>query len=87
MHMKLLGYREVDFISDKGVPVKGTNLYVAYDGDPKVMFGQEAAKLFVRDDMQLPTLTVGMTLNVIFNQKGRVVAVETVGGSSATVKN
>lgn len=77
MNHRLLGFRELDFKSDRGEAIKGTQLFVGFDENG--VTGQAVDKLFVRDGLDLPELTPGMVLDVQYNRKGRVVAVKAVG--------
>lgn len=75
---KLYGYKRLDFTDDKGNPVKGTQLFTGYKEDG--VTGEACGKLFIRDGIELPALTVGMTLDIEFNRKGKVVAVKAASG-------
>lgn len=70
----LLGYRPLDFTTDDGNAVKGTQLFVRFPEDG--VTGEMCDKLFVRDGIELPALTPGMTLDIRFNRKGKVAAVK-----------
>jgi len=71
----LLGYKAIDFVDDKGNPVKGIQLYTAY-GDDGVT-GKACGKLFIRaGTITLPSLTVGMDLKIAYNRKGKVTSVK-----------
>lgn len=74
MFMRLEGFQKIDFIADDGNPIKGHQLFMTWDEDG--VSGRMAGKQFVRDGMELPALTVGMTLDVEFNRKGKVVAIK-----------
>jgi len=69
MLAKLVGFSKLDFTSNDGSPVKGTNLFVNMP-DPDVE-GLVATKLFIKDGFSLPNLVVGMDLEVDFNHKGK----------------
>lgn len=73
MEMKLIGFRKLDFTTEDGA-VKGVQLFTG--NDEEGVTGQMTDKLFARDGMELPALTVGMTLDVEFNRKGKVVAIK-----------
>lgn len=75
MDMKLLGFRTLDFTTEDGA-VKGTQIFTG--NVEEGVTGLMTDKFFIRDGMELPALTVGMTLDVEFNRKGRVVAVKAV---------
>lgn len=75
MLYRLLGYRTISFTPDGGGnPISGTQCFVSAPDNGVV--GEAADKFFVRADMELPTLTVGMMLDVEFNRKGRLVAIK-----------
>lgn len=76
----LLGYKLLDFTNDRGEPVKGTQAFVAFQEDG--VTGQRTEKLFFNESkgMVIPELTIGMTLDVAYNRRGKpekVTAVET----------
>ena len=74
MLVKLEGFQKMDFIANDGSPIKGHQLFMTWDEDG--VSGRMAGKQFIRDGMELPALTVGMTLDVEFNRKGKVVAIK-----------
>lgn len=76
MKMILIGYRKLDFTPDNGDTVKGTQLFISYIENG--VTGEMTDKLFVRDGLELPALTPGMTLDVSFTRKGKVESVKTV---------
>lgn len=70
MLMYLLGHKSLDFTTDKGEPVKGIQVFVAYTEDG--VTGQRTDKLFFRDGFELPDgLKPGVTLDVAFNHRGK----------------
>ncbi len=70
----LVGFRELDFIDDKGNPVKGTQLYTTYSEDG--VTGKMCGKLFIHaGTIALPPLTVGMALDITYTRKGKVKAI------------
>lgn len=74
----LLGYKLLNFTNDRGELVKGVQAFVSFEEDG--VTGQRTDKLFFKDGMELPELTPGMTLDVVYNRKGRpekVTAVQT----------
>lgn len=75
---KLHGYKKLDFSDDNGNPVKGTQLYTSYPEDG--VTGEACGKLFIRDEMELPPLTIGMMLEITYNRKGKPVSVKTASG-------
>lgn len=80
MDMKLLGFRKLNFTTEDST-VKGTQLFTG--NEEEGVTGLMTDKLFIRDGMELPALTVGMTLDVSFNRKGRVVAVKAATAPAA----
>lgn len=81
MHMKLLGFRRLDFVTDDGSAVKGTQLFTSHQEDG--VTGETIAKLFIREGVELPPLSPGMVLDVAFTNKGRVEAVKTATAPGA----
>lgn len=73
----LLGYKVVDFIDDGGKPVKGVNLFTSFPDDEVI--GEACGKLFIREGFDLPSLTPGMQLEVVYNRKGRPVSIAAAG--------
>lgn len=69
MQMILLGYKHLDFTNDKGETVKGTQAFVSFTEDG--VEGQRTDKLFFKEGFELPDLKPGMTLDVVFNRKGK----------------
>ncbi|MCL2562653.1 MAG: hypothetical protein FWE08_01275 [Oscillospiraceae bacterium] len=71
MQVTLQGYRQLDFKSDNGEQVKGTQLFVSFEDD--TVTGKMTDKLFVRSEVRLPeNLKQGDVLNLQFNMKGKV---------------
>ncbi len=69
MLMNLLGVKALDFESE-GERIKGLQAFVAYEEDGVV--GQRTDKLFFKDGFELPDgLKPGMTLDVMFNRRGK----------------
>lgn len=73
MNMILLGYKPLDFVNDRQEQVKGTNLFLAFEEEG--VSGQIVEKLFIKENLVLPELTPGMTLDVAFNRKGKPIQV------------
>lgn len=78
---KLHGYKKLDFSDDNGNPVKGTQLYTSYPEDG--VTGEACGKLFIRDGIDIPPLTVGMMLDITYNRKGKAVAVKAATAAPA----
>lgn len=72
----LLGYSKIDFVSDKGDRVEGSNLYISFNEEN--VTGQKCDRVFVKKDIQLPEqVKIGDTLNLYFNNKGKLEAITT----------
>lgn len=77
MKMRLLGARELDFKANDGSQIKGMQLFVAYQAENVV--GEMADKLFIRDGLELPQFKVGETIDVAFNNRGKVDSINPIG--------
>ena len=74
MQVKLLGYSKVDFTSDRGDRIEGSNLYISFNENHVV--GQKCDRVYVKAGIELPEqLKIGDTLNLFFNNKGKVEAI------------
>lgn len=71
---KLLGFKKLDFLDDKGNPVRGVQLFTSYLDDG--VTGEACGKLFIRDGIELPSLSPGMVLEIGYNRKGRPISVK-----------
>jgi len=69
----LRGFRKLDFVSD-GNPIKGTQLFTS--APEKGIEGEMTFKHFVSEDIPLPTLEPGMTIEISFNRKGKPERIE-----------
>jgi hypothetical protein len=69
----LLGTRPLDFTTNDGSLIKGTQLFIAFDEDDVV--GKATDKLFVKDGIDIPKLEINKPFNVYFNRKGKVEAI------------
>jgi hypothetical protein len=76
MKMRLLGARDLDFKANDGSQVRGMQLFVAYATDGVV--GEMTDKLFVRDGVDLPQFKVGDSIDVAFNNRGKVDSVKPI---------
>lgn len=76
MLMRVLGIAPVDFKSQDGAQIKGFSVYTAFE-DERVT-GERTEKLFVRQGIELPKMSIGDTVDVLFNMRGKVEAVEAV---------
>ena len=71
MQVILQGFRELNFKSDSGEQVRGTQLFVSFDDE--TVTGKMTDKIFVRPEIQLPAnLKQGDILSLQFNMKGKV---------------
>lgn len=77
MEMRILGARNLDFKSNDGSEVKGIQLFVAFKTDN--VTGEIADKLFVRNGITLPQFKIGDTLDIAFNNKGKVESIQAIG--------
>lgn len=77
---ELLGFRHLDFSTEDGSAVKGVQIFVAFEEDG--VTGRMAEKFFIRDGLELPTLTPGMSMDIRFTRKGKVESVKTAPASA-----
>lgn len=70
----LLGIRKLDFNGTDGRPVKGYSLFVANPADG--VNGMETSKIFVREVPKDADSFLNTELDVVYNQKGRVVSID-----------
>lgn len=71
MQMYLCGKRPLDFVSQDGKKIQGTQLFVSYPADD--VMGEMVDRIFVRQGIDLPAEMVpGDILEVAFNNKGKV---------------
>lgn len=82
MKAKALGTSQVNFVDNNGRAVTGTSIYIAFS-DEKVT-GLKADKVFVRSDIELPDIKPNDTLELLFDMRGRVEAVNKLWQQSAT---
>ena len=74
---KLVGKKDVDFVSKDGTNINGVTLYITYS-DPKVE-GVVAEKIFVSSTKcNVSTIPVGAEIRVLYNRFGKVENVENV---------
>ena len=74
MIVKLLGFRNLDFTTNKGDVIRGFNLYVGFE-DPEVS-GLHTEKFFVKEGIELPKDTkINDSIDIAFNMKGKVDAI------------
>lgn len=74
MLVNVIGIQRLDFDTNDGGHIEGTNLFCAYKDDN--VEGMKAERFFVKKEIELPKqIQAGDKLNIFFNQKGRVEAV------------
>ncbi|MNW43626.1 hypothetical protein D3C74_208340 [compost metagenome] len=71
MNVTLIGYRNLNFITDANEKIVGTQVYVSYLTTGVI--GEEAAKYFLNSDFELPNLVVGQSYDMQFNHRGKVI--------------
>ena len=75
MLFDLLGVQQLDFTAQDGRQITGKTLFVAHS-DERVI-GKRTDKLFLNPSVPAPkSLTPGMTLDISFNQRGKIESVE-----------
>lgn len=77
MKAKLLGVRELDFKSNDGSAIKGTQWYISFPEEGVV--GEMTDKLFLRDGFAIPACKPGDMLEISFNRKGKPESVTLIG--------
>lgn len=83
MHVNLIGFQNIDFVSDDGSNVKGTNLFISFSDD--AVIGLKTGKFFIRPHISLPAFTPPETLDMTFDMKGRVLAVVKVNEADSNL--
>ena len=74
MLVNVIGIQRLDFDTNDGGHIEGTNLYCAFNDDN--CEGMKTDRFFVKKEIDLPKqIQPGDKLNIFFNQKGRVEAV------------
>ena len=74
MLIRLLGLKQVNFMSDTGDRVEGTTLYIAHP-DPDVT-GNYAGDVFVRKEIAIPQgIKPGDDLDMQFTKKGKLISI------------
>ncbi len=69
MNVRLLGYKDVDFVSRDGKQVKGKKIYTASKDEGVV--GEMSDSFFLADGFELPALRIGQELTISFNRHGK----------------
>ena len=76
MHHKIHGFRNLDFKANDGNQVQGVQLFTTYQADG--VTGEHTDKIFIRADMEIPSVKIGDTIDVFYNNRGKVESVKTV---------
>lgn len=71
---KLIGLQSVNFTSNNGETICGTNIWVAYSDEN--VTGLKSQKFFLKKEIQLPEVKPNDNLRLTFDMKGRVISVE-----------
>lgn len=80
MRATVIGYRRVDMQDERGKPINGHSLFVAFPSNG--VEGQESCKLFCSDNLAIDTKfvpKVGGAVNIEFNRYGRLGSISNVG--------
>lgn len=75
MQVKVLGISQVNFTSNNGETINGTNLYCGYKDENTV--GIRADKFFLKDGIQVDCKP-NDTIELVFNMRGKVESVHQV---------
>lgn len=75
MQVKLIGIKKLDFVAD-GRNVKGQQLFISFLEENTI--GEMTDRLFINDDISLPSLTPGDALEVFYNRKGKPERIERI---------
>ncbi len=71
MQVKLLGVMPVDFKSNNGEQISGTNIFVAFKDE--AVEGLRTEKIFLKENISLPdNIKLNDNLDIAFNYKGKV---------------
>lgn len=76
MQHKIHGYRELDFKASDGKDIRGMQLFTTYPAAD--VTGEQTDKLFIRADMEMPSIKIGDTIDVFYNNRGKVESVKAV---------
>lgn len=69
MKVRLLGSKKLDFTSNDGSLIQGTQIFMSFPEEG--VKGERCDKLFVKDGFALPPLKPGELLDISFNNKGK----------------
>lgn len=65
----LHGYKQIKFSSADGKEVEGTQLFISCADN--TVIGEVVDKLFVNKDFPLPDLKPGMSIDILYNRRGK----------------
>ena len=82
MQVKVLGISQVNFTSNNGETINGTNLYCGYKDENTV--GIRADKFFLKDGIQVDCKP-NDTIELVFNMRGKVESVHQVQSQGNTI--
>jgi hypothetical protein len=73
MRTKILGISKLNFVTNDGKTVTGTNLFIAFP-DANVE-GMRVDRVFVNQNISIPEIHPGVEADIFFNMRGKVEAV------------
>lgn len=74
MYADIVGFQKLSFMNNNNEKIEGTNLFVTYVDES--VEGKRADKFFIKRDISFPKdVKIGDTINLVFNQKGKVEAI------------
>ncbi len=76
MQHKIHGFRKLDFKSNDGNQVQGVQLFTTYQADG--VTGEQTDKIFIRADMEIPSVKIGDLIEVFYNNRGKVDSIKAV---------
>lgn len=82
MRAQLAGYLKLDFVSGND-HIQGTQLFIVYSDPISDVVGNRVDKIFVKKQIDLPTLNPGDLLDISYNNKGKAEAVTVVPAAKA----
>ena len=78
MIVQLIGAKKLQFKSQNGQEISGTNLYVAFPEENTE--GLRAERFFLKDSIELPKdVRLNDKIDISFNHKGKIEAVSKIG--------
>lgn len=74
MEVILRGVAELNFTSQTGNHVEGTNLYISFPD--KNVTGEKCERVFASTEISFPDkMAIGDTINLFFNSRGKLEAI------------